>query len=93
MGGLIPSSDMLRLIEEIHGDNDAQMQSSFQVYDSCSGIRKYFSFCHKKMRSHNFDQVALMNARLLPTPTNAAVTSLQQLPMIFSHALKETTQL
>jgi hypothetical protein len=30
------------LIEEIHGDNDAQMQSSFQVYDGCSGIRELF---------------------------------------------------
>lgn len=37
-GGLTPSTDMLRLIEEIHGDDDEQMQNSFETYDSCSRI-------------------------------------------------------
>jgi hypothetical protein len=28
---------MLRIIEEIHGEDDAMMQNSFQAYDDCSG--------------------------------------------------------
>jgi hypothetical protein len=43
-GGLAPSADLLRLIEEIHDGNDNQLQNSFQVYDSCSGIRILFSY-------------------------------------------------
>lgn len=37
LGGLTPSANMLRLIEEINGDDDDQMQNSFQAYDKCSG--------------------------------------------------------
>jgi hypothetical protein len=32
------------LLEEIHDDNDDQLQSSFQIYDGCSGIRILFFF-------------------------------------------------
>jgi hypothetical protein len=29
------------MIEEIHDENDEQLQSSFQIYDVCSGIREF----------------------------------------------------
>jgi hypothetical protein len=37
MGGLAPSAGILRLIEDIHGEDDVGMQNSFQAYDGCSG--------------------------------------------------------
>jgi hypothetical protein len=33
----VPSADLLRLIEDIHGEDDVNMQNSFQAYDGCSG--------------------------------------------------------
>jgi len=74
---------MLRLIEEIHGEEDAKMQNSFQAYDGCSG--KSIAFVTRSMRKSLIlyvfvfeNQATQMNARLLPTFTNADVTSLRQ---------------
>jgi hypothetical protein len=44
IGGLTPSADILRLIEEIHQGNDDQLQSSFQAYDGCSGISDFLLY-------------------------------------------------
>jgi hypothetical protein len=82
LGGLAPSADILRLIEDIHAEDDAGMQNSFQVYDGCSG-KSICSFW-KSRKAQCFlcklfeKQVILTNARLPPTFTNAAVTLLQQ---------------
>jgi hypothetical protein len=35
MGGLFPSSTLLRMIEEIAAEDDAKLQNGFQAYDSC----------------------------------------------------------
>jgi hypothetical protein len=84
------------LIEEINQNNDDQLQSSFQVYDGCSGKSKFNPMLVNdsiiKQYVLNY-QVAQMNARLLPTFTNAAVTLLQVSPTIFSHAQKATPRL
>jgi len=41
MGGLGPSAEMLRMIEEICGDDDSKLQNSFQAHETCSG-KSYF---------------------------------------------------
>jgi hypothetical protein len=38
MGGLFPSSTLLKMIEEIAAEDDAKLQKGFQVYDSCGKI-------------------------------------------------------
>jgi hypothetical protein len=70
------------LIEEIHGEDDAKMQNSFQAYDGCSGKSNCFLMT---MQASHFctwfsseNQVTQTNARLLPTFTNAGVTLLRQ---------------
>jgi len=43
MGGLSPSADTLRMIEEISKEDDSKLQDGFQDHDTCSG-KSYFSF-------------------------------------------------
>jgi hypothetical protein len=40
-GGMPPSADILRLIEDICGEDEAKLQQSYTDYDKCSGISKY----------------------------------------------------
>jgi hypothetical protein len=38
MGGLFPSSTLLKMIEEIASEDDAKLQNGFQAFDSCGKI-------------------------------------------------------
>jgi hypothetical protein len=35
---MTPSADVLRMIEDICGEDEAKLQQSFNDYDKCSGI-------------------------------------------------------
>jgi len=36
-GALMPSSDLLRMVEEIAAEDEAKLQRGFDAYDGCSG--------------------------------------------------------
>jgi hypothetical protein len=37
-GGMPPSADLLRTIEDVCGEDEAKLQQSFTDYEKCSGI-------------------------------------------------------
>jgi len=36
-GALLPSSDLLRMVEEIAAEDEAKLQKGFNAFDGCSG--------------------------------------------------------
>jgi hypothetical protein len=61
LGGLTPSADMLRLIEEIHGEDDVNMQNSFEAYDGCRG--KSNLLCESESHESPISSCPCLNTR------------------------------
>jgi hypothetical protein len=52
MGGLFPSSTLLKMIEEIAAEDDVKLQNGFQAYDSCSK-----KSTQKQIHNRNIDKI------------------------------------
>jgi hypothetical protein len=51
-GGLAPSVELIRMVEDIYAQDDTQMQKGYQSYGDCGGIGLLFVMLYVKINFH-----------------------------------------